>query len=125
MFTNLSIEEATIAYIIRAYKSFDNTISQYGIADAYTQRQMINITPRRVRKLIEKLIEKGYPIISTPHKPGGYCWFSYDSERLECYRRLRKKGIRILLRARRINRNCKAEMDKREEKEQLSLLGVG
>ena len=125
MFTNLSIEEATIAYIIRAYKSFDNTISQHKIKDEFIIRRQGKITPRKVRRIIKDLIEKGYPILSTPHKPGGYCWFSYDSERVECYRRLRKKGIRILLRARRINRNCKAEMDKWEEKEQLSLLEVG
>ena len=66
MFTNLSPEEATIAYIIRAYKSFDNTITQYNIADEYMIRQGIGITPRRVRRIIESLIEKGLPNIVKP-----------------------------------------------------------
>ena len=108
MFTNLSPEEATIAYIIRAKKSFSDTITQYDIADEYIIRQGIGITPRRVRRIIEKLIEKGYPIISSPgglEGNGGYCWGGSEGQALICYRRLRRKGIRILLRARRILRN--------------------
>ena len=119
MFDNLSPEEATIAYIIRAKKSFDDTITQYDIADEYMIRRMQPITPRRVRRIIEKLIEKGYPILSTPNKPNpGYCWFTYDSERIECIQRLRRKAAKIFIRARRINRNCMAVRDKREKIEQ-------
>ena len=122
MFTNLSPEEATIAYIIRAYKSFDNTITQYDIADEYMIRQGIEITPRKVRRIIEGLIKKGYPVISTPHQPNpGYCWFTYDSERIECIQRLRRKAAKIFIRARRINRNCMAVKDKREKIEQKEL----
>ena len=66
MFDNLTPEEATVAYIIKAYKSFDNTITQYDIADEYIIRQGIGITPRRVSRIIESLIEKGYPILSKP-----------------------------------------------------------
>ena len=119
MFTNLSPEEATIAYIIRAKKSFSDTITQYSIADEYIIRRGIEISPRKVRRIIEGLIKKGYPVISTPHIPGGgYCWFTYDSERIECIQRLRRKAAKIFIRARRINRNCMAVRDKREKIEQ-------
>ena len=74
-----------------------------------------HITPRRIRRIIESLIEEGYPIISTPIDPGGYCWQGKEGEALECYKRLRRKGIKILVRARRILRNS--------QKGQLSLLG--
>ena len=100
MFDNLSIEEATIAYIIKVYKSFDNTITQYDIADEFMIRQMQPITPRRVRRIIESLIEKGLPILSTPNKPNpGYCWFTHDSERVQCIQRLRRKAAKIFIRA--------------------------
>jgi len=125
MFTNLSPEEATIAYIIKAYKSFDNTITQYDIADEYMIRQGIEISPRKVRRIIEGLIKKGYPVISTPHQPNpGYCWFTYDSERIECIQRLRRKAAKIFIRARRINRNCMAVRDKREKIEQKELFDL-
>ena len=119
MFDNLSIEEATIAYIIRAKKSFSDTITQYDIADEFMIRRMQPITPRRVRRIIEKLIKDGYPILSSPHYPhAGYCWYTYDSERIECINRLRRKAAKIFIRARRINRNCMAVRDKREKIEQ-------
>jgi len=122
MFDNLTPEEATIAYIIRAKKSFSDTITQFSITDEYMIRQGIGITPRRVRRIIEKLIEKGYPILSSPHYPNaGYCWFTYDSERIECINRLRRKAAKIFIRARRINRNCMAVRDKREKIEQKEL----
>ena len=122
MFDNLTPEEATIAYIIRAKKSFSDTITQFSITDEYMIRQGIGITPRRVRRIIEKLIEKGYPILSSPHYPNaGYCWFTYDSERVECINRLRRKAAKIFIRARRINRNCMAVRDKREKIEQKEL----
>ena len=125
MFDNLTPEEATIAYIIKAYKSFDNTITQYDIADEYMIRQGIGITPRRVRRIIESLIEKGLPILSSPHYPhAGYCWFTYDSERIECIQRLRRKAAKIFIRARRINRNCMAVKDKREKIEQKELFAI-
>ena len=115
MFDNLSPEEATIAYIIRTKKSFSNTITQYDIADEYIIRQGIGITPRRVRRIIEKLVKDGYPIISSPggvEGNGGYCWYGKDGEALRCYKRLRSKGIKILLRARYILRNSRQEQQK-------------
>ena len=108
--------ESTILDIIRPYTTFARPISQYDIADDYIRRCGEHITPRTVRKVIESLIEQGYPIISTPHEPGGYCYGGADSEALQCYRRLRKKGIKVLLRARRILRNH------RNRRGQLSLL---
>jgi len=119
MFDNLTPEEATVAYIIKAYKSFDNTITQYEITDEYIIRRGVEMTPRRVRRIIESLIKYGYPIISTPHHPNpGYCWKGREGEALECVKRLRKKAAKIFIRARRINRNCMAVRDKREKIEQ-------
>ena len=106
MFDNLSPEEATIAYIIQAKKSFSDTITQYDITDEFIVRRGIEISPRKVRRIIEGLIKEGYPIISTPHQPNaGYCWGGNAGEALDCYKRLRRKGIKILIRARRIMRN--------------------
>jgi len=59
MFDNLTPEEATIAYIIRAKKSFSDTITQYDITDEYIVRRGMEISPRKVRRIIEGLIEKG------------------------------------------------------------------
>lgn len=99
--------EDIIIEIIKPCKDFSNTISQYDIVDRFMERRNENITPRKVRKIIEELIEEGYPIISTPIHPGGYCWGGGPGEALECYKRLRRKGIKTLVRARRILRNSK------------------
>jgi len=70
-------------------------------------RRNENIAPRRVRRIIEELIEEGYPIISTPVDPGGYCWQGKEGEAIQCYKRLRRKGIKILIRARWTLRNSR------------------
>ena len=109
---------ATILSIIKSRTDLANAISQHDIAAEFILRRNENITPRRVRRIIEKLIEQGEPIISTPHSPGGYCWGGRENEAIECYRRLRKKGIKILLRATRILRN------ERNRRGQLELFRV-
>ena len=97
--------DETILSIIKPYTDFSDTINQHEIAERYMIIRNEHITPRRVRRIIEGLIEQGEPIISTPHQPGGYCYCGGENEAIQCYRRLRRKGIRILLRARRILRN--------------------
>ena len=104
---------AIILSIIKSRPDFDNTINQHDIADECMSRSGEHITARVVRRIIEELIEQGYPIISTPHNPGGYCWGSKDDEALECYKRLRRKGIKVLVRARKVYRNCKIEKARR------------
>ena len=108
-----------ILRIIKPYTDFSDTINQHEIAERFMMAKNEHITPRRVRRIIEGLIEQGYPIISTPHFPGGYCFGGDENEAIECYRRLRRKGIRILLRARRILRN------ERNRKGQLGLFEGG
>jgi len=115
MLTEWTSTEDIIIAIIKPHTSFDNTINQYEIAERYTMRRNEGIAPRRVRRIIEDLIEEGYPIISTPK--GGYCYGGKDTEALECYRRLRRQGIQIMLRARWTLRNSR--------RGQLSLLGGG
>ena len=117
---------ATILSIIKPHQSLANdTINQYEIADEYMAKYNELITARGVRKIIEKLIEDGEPILSTPHEKGGYCWYGKDGESKECINRLRKKAAKIFIRARRINRNCLAEKARRRQWEQLSLGLVG
>lgn len=98
-----------IIRIIKGHLEFSNAINQHRITEEINNLvgQDDFIDPRSVRRIIEDLIIEGYPIISTPISPGGYCWGGADGEALECYKRLRRKGIKILLRARRILRNSK------------------
>ena len=97
---------ATILSIIKPHQSFANTVSQHAIADEYMAKYGENMTARKVRLIIEELIKDGEPIISTPHNPnGGYCYIGADGEAMECINRLRRKGVRIMLRARRLKRN--------------------
>ena len=110
---------AIILSIIKSYVGDANKRTQAQITDECIARDGINISERMTRRILRELIDNGAPIISTPK--GGYHWYSCEAERLECYERLRHKGISILLRARRMNRNCKAERDRRQEREQLEM----
>lgn len=101
---------------IKRHTTLANPINQHEITSEYIWITGESITPRTVRKVIESLIEQGYPIISTPHDPGGYCWEGGDGEALECYRRLRRKAIKEMLRARWTLRNY------RNKRGQLSLI---
>ncbi len=108
MLTKWTLTEDIIISIIKPHKDFSNTINQHEIAAKFNKAQDEHITSRGVRKIIEELIGEGYPIISTPVYPnGGYCWGEADGEALECYKRLRRKGIKILLRTRRILKNSR------------------
>lgn len=113
---------AIILRIIKSCIGDANKLTQAQITDECISKGGVNICEREVRRILRELIDEGAPIISTP--AGGYHWYSNEAERLECYKRLRHKGISILLRARNINRNCLAEKARRGRQEQLSLLGV-
>jgi hypothetical protein len=110
---------ATILQIIKSYVGEPNMRTQAEITDECIARGGINITERQTRIILRELIDNGAPIISTP--AGGYYWYGCEAERIECYERLRHKGISILLRARHMNRNCLAEKARRREWGQLSL----
>ena len=112
-----------ILRIIKSYVGDANKRTQAEITDECIARGGVNISERMTRRILRELIDNGAPIISTPK--GGYYWYSCEAERLECYKRLRHKGISILVRARRMNRNCLAEKARRREWEQLNLLEVG
>ena len=108
MLTVWTSTEDIIIDIIKPHKDFSDTINQHEIADEFMEARDEHMTPRRVRRIIEELIEDGYPIISTPQHPnGGYCWGGNPGEAMECVNRLRRKGIKILLRARWTKRNIK------------------
>ena len=84
--------------------------TQAELTDECIARGGTNITPRRVRRIIEELIKQNYPIVSTPK--GGYFYQEKEEEGLQCYRRLRKQGIRIMLRARNVLRNSRQGQQK-------------
>ena len=111
----------TILSIIKSYVGEPNMRTQAEITDECIARGDTSISERMTRRILRELIDNGAPIISTPK--GGYHWYSCEAERIECYKRLRHKGISILVRARRMNRNCKIEKARRENiiQEQLSL----
>ena len=113
---------AIILSIIKSYVGDANKRTQAEITDECLAMGGTNITDRQTRTILRELIDNGAPIISTPR--GGYYWYGNDEERVECYRRLRHKGISILLRARNMNRNCLAEKAKRREMEQLEMFGL-
>ena len=104
---NKQIDEATIVNIIKPYTTFAKPINQYDIAKEYEEKRYIKIAPRTVRKVIEGLIEQGYPIISTSREPGGYAWRGAEGEALACYKQLRRKAIKEMLRARWTLRNSR------------------
>lgn len=99
--------EYTVMNIIKKRPDFSHAINQDRITEEIneTAEQDDFISSRSVRRIIEGLIEEGYPIISTPIEPGGYCFEGADGEALECYKRLRRKGLKILKRARCVLRN--------------------
>lgn len=107
MLTKWTSTEDMIIDIIRPHLDFSDTINQHQIAAEFMEIRSEHMTPRRVRRIIEELIEDGYPIISTPIEPGGYCFGGKGDEALQCYKRLRRKGIKILVRARQKLRNSK------------------
>jgi len=103
-----SLEEDIIRFI-QPHKAFPDTINQHEITKKCNdERELWGLKPvesRRVRRVIEKLIEKGYPIISTPHYPGGYNWEGGPGEALKCYKRLRRKAAKEFKKARHVLNN--------------------
>ena len=104
---NKQIDSQVIVDIIKRYTTLAKPINQHRIAEEYMWRTNEHISLRTVRKVIEGLIEQGEPILSTPNEPGGYCYGGNTGEALECYKRLRRKAIKEMLRARWTLRNCR------------------
>jgi len=90
------IYEEHIWNIIREHCGAFNAINQYEIADKYMYWHDDGITERMVRRSIRKLRKEGYPILSTPHNPGGY-FVPYSYKEVQEWReRMRKKAIKAL-----------------------------
>ena len=113
----------TILSIIKSCVGDANKRTQTELTEECIARGGVNISERQTRVILRELIDNGAPIVSTC--AGGYYWYDTEEERLNCYKELRHKGISILLRARRVNRNCLAEKARRRQWEQLSLGLVG
>ena len=105
---NKELQEYIIKYI-KPHKDFTDTINQHNLTKRINDDREIwgqkPVNTRRVRKYIERLIELGFPIISTPHDPGGYCWGGKDGEAIQCYKRLRRKAAKEFAKARHVLRN--------------------
>lgn len=112
----------TILSIIKSYLGDANKRTQAQLTDECIARGGVNICERETRRILRELIDDGYPILSTPN--GGYFWYNIEEERKSCYHRLRHKGISILLRARRVNKNCLAEKAKKKRMEQLNIFAI-
>jgi len=106
--------EKSILCILKSHVGDENKLTQYeithklGIVDK-SNNQYFNfdyVNCRQVRRIIEDLIEQGYPIVSTPSNGGGYFWQDKPEEGLECARRIRRQAIKLFLKARRIKLNC-------------------
>lgn len=97
--------------IIKKHRDLSHAINQHKITKIINDNNWCGeddfIESRGVRRMIEELIKLGNPIISSPSNPGGYCWRGGDGEAIQCYKRLRHKGIKVLLRARYILRNSR------------------
>ena len=99
--------EKDILDILKSHVGEENKITQYNIAENLIWYESCGTTCRNVRRIIEDLIEQGYPIVSTPKNGGGYHWQKNKEEGLECYRRIRKQAIKLFLKARRIRANSR------------------
>jgi len=122
MLTEHVTTEDIIIKIIKPHTDFSNTLNQHEIAAEFMFIRNEHMAGRRVRKIIEKLIEDGYPIISTPHSPnGGYCWGNQENEAIECVNRLRRKAAKIFIRARRLKKNCLLWQAKNKNIKQLNI----
>jgi len=82
--------------IIKEHIGAFNAISQYEIADKYIYWHSNGITDRAVRVAIRELRREGYPILSTPHKPGGYFIPFTHKEVKEWRKRMHDKAIKEL-----------------------------
>jgi len=82
--------------IIKEHVGAFNAISQYEIVNKYLYRHNDGITDRSVRVAIRELRREGYPILSTPHKPGGYFIPFTHEEAKEWRERMRKKAVKEL-----------------------------
>ena len=82
--------------VIKGHVGASNAINQYAIADKYMTWHSNSITERTVRQIIRELRKEGYPILSTPHKPGGYFIPGSYQEVTEWRERSRKKAVKLL-----------------------------
>ena len=102
------IEKEHIWNIIKERIGASNAINQYEIADKciYWRKNGFGITERAVRIIIRELRKEGYPILSTPHKPGGYFIPSSYVEAKDWLRWMRKKAIKELAIIRPVLKSC-------------------
>jgi len=111
--------EKEILSILKSHIGEENKLTQYeitGIIYPSDNEYFDDSKCRQVRLAIVNLIEQGYPIVSTPKNGGGYHWQDKPEEGLECARRIRRQGIRLLLKARNILRNSRLNQMKMFDK---------
>jgi hypothetical protein len=103
--------EKDILHILKFHVGDENKLTQYEITAEYnnivsdvTEK---DIGCRYIRRIIEDLIEQGYPIVSTPKNGGGYHWQKTNQEGLDCAKRIRRQAVKLFLKARHIRANSR------------------
>ena len=98
-----------IAHVIQKYKGIENVKPRHELIEECRDSGATNLNDRAFRRYTSDLVvQYKLPILTT--SLGGYCWYDpqYDEDRTSCYKRERRRGIKILVRTRAVNRNCLA-----------------
>ena len=111
-----------IAHVIQKYKGIKNIKPRRELIEECRASGATNLNDRAFRRYTSDLVTiYGLAILTTPF--GGYCIYDpeYDEDRTSCYKRERRRGIKILVRTRAANRNCLAAKAKWHNMKQQEL----
>lgn len=111
----------SVWHIIQNSKGGNNAINQHKITDQYIRLNGEDISCREVRRIIRELRQEGYPILSTPHKPGGYHTPANYEEVVEWRERMHKKAVKMLAIINPVLQSCNRMFPERGGIEQLKI----
>lgn len=87
--------------ILQQHQGRENAITGKELALLFNQPN-----DRKIRLLIEELIEEGYPILSSPTKPWGYFIATSIQEVKDCTDGLKSRAVQIFERRQRLIKNA-------------------
>lgn len=101
MVTNISQVELKreVMLVILRHPGRENAIIGKDIAQGFGFTD-----DRKIRLIIEELIDEGFPVCSATDTPAGYFFPVTVDEAKEYYRKLRHRGLMVLVRARKVVR---------------------
>jgi len=111
-----------IAHVIQKYKGDVNKKPRYELIEECRASGATNLNDRAFRDISSDLVVNyKVPILTSPG--GGYYWYDpeHDEDRTSCYKRERRRGIKILVRTRAANKNCLAAKAKWHNMKQQEL----